>query len=66
MRDDPIETAEPDAGPPLDGRLTRLPVLSWVLFDFATTIFSYVVLTRYFNEWIVIEQGQPDFVIGLM
>ena len=66
VRDDPIETAEPDGGPPLDGRLTQLPVLSWVLFDFATTIFSYVVLTRYFNEWIVIEQGQPDFVIGLM
>ncbi len=60
------ETVEPDAGPPVDGRLTRLPVLSWVLFDFATTVFSYVVLTRYFNEWIVIEQGQPDYVLGLM
>ncbi len=47
-------------------RPARLPILSWVLFDFATTIFSYVVLTRYFNEWIVIERGQPDIVIGVM
>ena len=60
------ETVEPDVGPPVDGRLTRLPVLSWVLFDFGATIFSYVVLTRYFNEWIVIDQGQPDYVLGLM
>jgi MFS transporter, UMF1 family len=48
------------------GRATIVPVASWVLFDFATTIFSYVVLTRYFNEWIVIERGQPDIVIGVM
>jgi len=66
VRENPIETAEPEAEAPVDGRLTGLPVLSWVLFDFATTVFSYVVLTRYFNEWIVIEQGQPDFVLGLM
>lgn len=63
---DSTEAAELEAGSPVDGRLTRLPILSWILFDFATTIFSYVVLTRYFNEWIVIELGQPDFVLGLM
>jgi len=66
VRHDPIETTVAQSEAPIDGRLTRLPVLSWVLFDFATTIFSYVVLTRYFNEWIVIEQGQPDYVLGLM
>ena len=44
----------------------RLPVVSWVLYDFANTIFSYVVITRYFNEWIVIERGRPDWVVGLM
>jgi UMF1 family MFS transporter len=47
-------------------RLRALPVASWVLYDFANTIFSYVVLTRYFNEWIVIERGRPDWVVGLM
>lgn len=60
---EPVEATEAD--PPAE-RLARLPILSWVLFDFATTIFSYVVLTRYFNEWIVIERGQPDIVIGVM
>ena len=60
---EPAKASEPD---PPAGRLARLPVLSWILFDFATTIFSYVVLTRYFNEWIVIERGQPDIVIGVM
>ena len=37
-----------------------------MLYDFANTIFSYVVLTRYFTEWIVIERGRPDWVVGLM
>jgi UMF1 family MFS transporter len=46
--------------------LLTLPVASWVLYDFANTIFSYVVLTRYFNEWIVIERRQPDWAIGVM
>jgi UMF1 family MFS transporter len=41
-------------------------VASWVVFDLATTVFSYVVLTRYFNEWIVIELNQPDYLIGLV
>jgi UMF1 family MFS transporter len=40
--------------------------LSWALYDFANTIFSYVVVTRYFTEWIVIDKGQPDLLIGLM
>lgn len=46
--------------------VTRVPVLSWVLYDFANTVFSYVVLTRYFTEWVVIERGRPDWVIGVM
>jgi len=61
-----VEPAKGSEADPPAGRLARLPILSWVLFDFATTIFSYVVLTRYFNEWIVIERGQPDIVIGVM
>jgi len=61
-----VEPAKGSEADPPAGHLARLPILSWVLFDFATTIFSYVVLTRYFNEWIVIERGQPDIVIGVM
>ncbi len=61
-----VEPAEAFESDPPPGRVARLPILSWVVFDFATTIFSYVVLTRYFNEWVVIERGQPDIVIGVM
>ena len=44
----------------------RLPVVGWVLYDFANTIFSLVVITRYFNDWIVDERGQPDILVGAM
>ena len=40
--------------------------MGWVLYDFANTIFSFVVVTRYFNDWIVNERGQPDYYVGLM
>ena len=46
--------------------VSRLPVVSWVLYDFANTIFSYVVLTRYFNDWVIVERGRPDYFIGVM
>ncbi len=47
-------------------RLLNPPVVGWVLYDFANTIFSFVVVTRYFNDWIIEEQGQPDIYVGLM
>lgn len=47
-------------------RLLSAPVIGWVLFDFADTIFSYAVLTRFFNEWVVIERGRPDWHVGTM
>lgn len=47
-------------------RLLSLPVVGWVLYDFANTIFSFVVVTRYYNDWIVDERGQPDIYVGLM
>lgn len=53
----------PDARP---WRLLSPPVIGWVLYDFANTIFSFVVVTRYFNDWIVEERGQPDVLVGLM
>jgi UMF1 family MFS transporter len=48
------------------GRLLSGPVVGWVLYDFAQTIFSFVVVTRYFTDWIVNERGQPDIYVGLM
>ncbi len=47
-------------------RLLSLPVVGWILYDFANTIFSFVVVTRYFNDWIIEERGQPDIYVGLM
>ena len=47
-------------------RLLSPPVIGWVLYDFANTIFSFVVVTRYFNDWIIEERGQPDIYVGLM
>ncbi len=47
-------------------RLLSLPVIGWILYDFANTIFSFVIVTRYFNDWIIEEQGQPDIYVGLM
>ncbi len=47
-------------------RLLSLPVVGWILYDFANTIFSFVIVTRYFNDWIIEEQGHPDIYVGLM
>ncbi len=47
-------------------RLFSLPVIGWILYDFANTIFSFVVVTRYYNDWIITERGQPDIYVGLM
>jgi UMF1 family MFS transporter len=42
------------------------PIVGWALYDFANTIFSYAVITRYFNDWITDERGEPDWSVGLM
>ncbi len=47
-------------------RLLSPPVIGWIVYDFANTIFSFVVVTRYFNDWIIEERGQPDIYVGLM
>ncbi|MEA2371540.1 MAG: transporter, family [Solirubrobacteraceae bacterium] len=47
-------------------RLWSAPVVSWIVYDFAATIFSYAVVTRYFNDWIITQRHHPDYVIGLM
>jgi UMF1 family MFS transporter len=47
-------------------RLFSVPVISWALFDFANTIFSFAVITRYFNDWIIDERGNPDWYVAVM
>src|SRR6266540_285911 len=46
--------------------LRSLPIVSWAFYDFANTIFSYAVLTRFFNEWIIVQRDTPDWTVGLM
>ena len=47
-------------------RLFSRPVISWALFDFANTIFSFAVITRYFNDWIIEERNNPDWYVAVM
>jgi MFS transporter, UMF1 family len=58
----PILDAEPEPA----FRLFSRPVLSWAMYDFANTIFSFAVITRYFNEWVIEQNGRPDWHVGLM
>lgn len=45
--------------PPIQSR-PRREVWSWLLYDFANTIFSMNILTMYFAQWIVIDQARGD------
>ena len=45
---------------------SRRAVASWVLYDTANTLFSYAVVTRYFNDWLLVQRGEPDWTVGLM
>ncbi|MEO6866520.1 MAG: hypothetical protein ABI200_00705, partial [Gaiellales bacterium] len=47
-------------------RILSKPVVAWALYDFANTIFSFAVITRYFNEWVIEQHGHPDWHVGLM
>jgi MFS transporter, UMF1 family len=57
-----LETAAPRRA----ARVFTVPAVSWAFYDFANTIFSYAVITRYFNEWILIERDKPDWYVGVM
>jgi MFS transporter, UMF1 family len=54
-----------DAAPRAAGAFT-LPAIAWALYDFANTIFSYVVVTRYFNDWIIEQRQTEDVWVGVM
>ena len=55
-----------DPAPQSQFHLLSRPVLAWALYDFANTIFSFAVITRYFNEWVIEQNGRPDWHVGLM
>lgn len=61
--------------PPTDGAsiggslLMRRDVVGWSLYDFANTIFSMNIVSRYFKPWVVEDLGRPgytfDFSVAL-
>ena len=53
-------------GPAVAWRAWSVPVVSWIAYDLAATIFSYAVVTRYFNDWIITQRHHADYVVGLM
>ncbi len=38
----------------------RREIWAWLFYDFANTIFSMNIITMYFAQWVVIDQGQGD------
>jgi MFS transporter, UMF1 family len=54
-----------DAAPRAAGAFT-VPAISWALYDFANTMFSYVVVTRYFNDWVIEQRQTEDIWVGVM
>lgn len=43
----------------------RVAIFSWALFDFAMTIFSLNIISRYFALWVKEGKGQEDIVYSL-
>ncbi len=41
-----------------------LPLVSWILYDFANTIFSMNIVTLYFSLWVTMNNGKPDLWVG--
>ena len=39
-----------------------LPAAAWALYDFAYSMFAYVVFARYLSDWIISDLGHPDWV----
>jgi UMF1 family MFS transporter len=44
------------------GNSSRTAVASWALYDFADTIFSMNVVSRYFPLWLAADMGAPDWL----
>lgn len=59
-------SSDSGAAIPRNQRFPRIAIGSWAMYDFANTIFSYAVLTEYFNTWIINDLNRPDWNVGLM
>ena len=48
-----------------DPELGRAAPLSWALYDFAYSLFSFLLLVRFFPTWIINDQGHPDWYVAV-
>lgn len=39
--------------------------LSWALWDFAYSVFSFLVVVRYFGTWVIDDLGRPDWYVAM-
>ncbi|HEC80376.1 MAG: MFS transporter [Candidatus Coatesbacteria bacterium] len=39
--------------------------LSWILYDFANTIYSMNIVSLYFSQWFIIDLGEKDIVYSI-
>lgn len=39
--------------------------LSWALWDFAYSVFSFLLVIRYFGTWIIDDLGRPDWYVAM-
>lgn len=43
----------------------KINVLSWALYDFASTIFSMNIVSLYFPLWVTVQNKAPDITYGI-
>lgn len=48
------------AAPPLRG-----PALAWAVYDFAYSLFTFLLVVRFFPTWIIDDRGRPDWYVSL-
>lgn len=47
------------------GHVGKRAIFAWALYDFANTIFSMNVVSRYFPLWVTKEHGAPDLYFSI-
>ena len=39
--------------------------LSWAFWDFAYSIFSFLLVVRFFGTWVIDDLGRPDWYVAM-
>ncbi|MDH5510497.1 MAG: MFS transporter [Nitrospinota bacterium] len=49
----------------IEGKRNRAAITAWAMYDFANTIFSMVVVSRYFPLWVTEDHGAQDIYVAI-